>query len=110
MLHQSWLTAAPVSRVDGKSSRICSLRINCQIKHNARIGVNNHMTVKPIPDGYHSVTPYLGINGAAEAIEANEACVRRVCNNVAAAVEAKTEVTPEQQYIHDIDYFHLKSR
>ena len=26
-------------------------------------------TVKPIPDGYHSVTPYLIINGAAEAIE-----------------------------------------
>jgi PhnB protein len=25
--------------------------------------------VKPIPDGYHSVTPYLSINGAAEAIE-----------------------------------------
>ncbi|GAB3377453.1 VOC family protein [Azotobacter armeniacus] len=27
------------------------------------------MTVKAIPDGYHSVTPYLGIQGAAEAIE-----------------------------------------
>ena len=27
------------------------------------------MTVKPIPDGYHSVTPYLSIKGAAEAIE-----------------------------------------
>jgi len=26
-------------------------------------------TVKPIPDGYHSVTPYLIIKGAAEAIE-----------------------------------------
>jgi PhnB protein len=25
--------------------------------------------VKPIPDGYHSVTPYLSIKGAAEAIE-----------------------------------------
>ena len=25
--------------------------------------------VKPIPDGYHSLTPYLIINGAAEAIE-----------------------------------------
>ena len=25
--------------------------------------------VKPIPDGYHSVTPYLVINGAAEAID-----------------------------------------
>lgn len=25
--------------------------------------------VKPIPEGYHSVTPYLCINGAAEAIE-----------------------------------------
>jgi PhnB protein len=25
--------------------------------------------VKPIPDGYHSVTPYLIINGAADAIE-----------------------------------------
>lgn len=25
--------------------------------------------VKPIPDGYHSVTPYLAIKGAAEAIE-----------------------------------------
>jgi len=27
------------------------------------------MAVKPIPDGYHSVTPYLYIKGAAEAIE-----------------------------------------
>ncbi|WP_333878196.1 VOC family protein [Methylobacter sp.] len=27
------------------------------------------MTVKPIPDGYHSITPYLMIKGAAEAIE-----------------------------------------
>lgn len=27
------------------------------------------MTIKPIPDGYHSVTPYLSIKGAAEAIE-----------------------------------------
>ncbi len=27
------------------------------------------MTVKPIPDGYHSVQPYLIINGAAKAIE-----------------------------------------
>jgi len=26
-------------------------------------------TVKPIPDGYHTVTPYLIINGAADAIE-----------------------------------------
>lgn len=26
-------------------------------------------TVKPIPDGYHSVTPYLIINGASDAIE-----------------------------------------
>ena len=25
--------------------------------------------IKPIPDGYHSVTPYLAIKGAAEAIE-----------------------------------------
>jgi PhnB protein len=25
--------------------------------------------VKPIPDGYHAVTPYLGITGAAQAIE-----------------------------------------
>lgn len=27
------------------------------------------MSVNPIPDGYHSVTPYLSIQGAAEAIE-----------------------------------------
>ncbi len=27
------------------------------------------MTVKPIPDGYHSITPYLMTKGAAEAIE-----------------------------------------
>jgi PhnB protein len=27
------------------------------------------MAVKPIPEGYHSVTPYLIINGAADAIE-----------------------------------------
>jgi PhnB protein len=26
------------------------------------------MTVKPIPEGYHSVTPYLSIDGAAEAL------------------------------------------
>lgn len=28
-----------------------------------------NMTVKPVPDGYHSVTAYLSIQGAAEAIE-----------------------------------------
>lgn len=27
------------------------------------------MAVKPIPEGYHSVTPYLIVNGAADAIE-----------------------------------------
>ena len=27
------------------------------------------MSVKAIPDGYHSVTPYLSLNGAAEAID-----------------------------------------
>lgn len=27
------------------------------------------MSVNPIPDGYHSVTPYLSINGAAKAID-----------------------------------------
>ncbi|QJI32865.1 MULTISPECIES: VOC family protein [unclassified Pseudomonas] len=27
------------------------------------------MSVKPIPEGYHSITPYLGIDKAAEAIE-----------------------------------------
>ena len=27
------------------------------------------MTVKPVPEGYHSITPYLGIHEAAEAIE-----------------------------------------
>ena len=27
------------------------------------------MSVRPIPDGYHSITPYLMINGAAEAIQ-----------------------------------------
>jgi PhnB protein len=27
------------------------------------------MAIKPIPDGYHAVTPYLSIKGAAEAIE-----------------------------------------
>ena len=27
------------------------------------------MTVQPIPDGYHTATPYLIINGAADAIE-----------------------------------------
>jgi PhnB protein len=29
----------------------------------------NVMSVKPIPEGYHSITPYLGIHKAAEAIE-----------------------------------------
>jgi PhnB protein len=28
-----------------------------------------NMTVKPIPDGYHSVTPYLIVKGAADALE-----------------------------------------
>ena len=27
------------------------------------------MTVKPIPEGYHTVTPYLIVKGAADAIE-----------------------------------------
>ena len=27
------------------------------------------MAVKPVPEGYHSVTPYLIIEGAGEAIE-----------------------------------------
>ncbi len=27
------------------------------------------MTIKPIPDGYHTVTPYLSIKGAAKAID-----------------------------------------
>ena len=27
------------------------------------------MSVKPIPDGYHTVTPYLIVNGAADDIE-----------------------------------------
>ena len=27
------------------------------------------MAVKPIPDGYHSITPYLVVNGAAKVIE-----------------------------------------
>ena len=27
------------------------------------------MSVKPIPEGYHSITPYLGIQKAAEAID-----------------------------------------
>lgn len=27
------------------------------------------MSVKPIPDGYHGITPYMGINEAAKAIE-----------------------------------------
>jgi PhnB protein len=27
------------------------------------------MTIKPIPDGYHSITPYLMIDGATQAIE-----------------------------------------
>jgi PhnB protein len=30
---------------------------------------NNFMPVKPIPEGYHSVTPYLIVRGAADAIE-----------------------------------------
>jgi PhnB protein len=29
----------------------------------------NVMSVKPIPEGYHSITPYLGIHKAAEAID-----------------------------------------
>ena len=27
------------------------------------------MPVKPIPDGYHNITPYLVVKGAAEAID-----------------------------------------
>src|SRR5579862_7715957 len=28
-----------------------------------------HMAIKPIPDGYHTVTPYLIIKGAAQALD-----------------------------------------
>lgn len=27
------------------------------------------MSVKPVPEGFHSITPYLGVDKAAEAIE-----------------------------------------
>jgi len=36
--------------------------------------------------------------------EATEAIVRRVCDTVAAAVEAKVVVRPEHQHIYDVDY------
>ena len=35
------------------------------------------MTVKPIPAGYHSVTPYLVVRGAARALDFYAARVRR---------------------------------
>lgn len=36
------------------------------------------MTIKPIPDGYHSVTPYLIIDGAANALEYYKAAFHAV--------------------------------
>ena len=37
------------------------------------------MAVKPIPDGYHSVTPYLIIQGAAQARNRHAAVDHKVC-------------------------------
>ena len=33
------------------------------------------MSVKPIPEGYHSITPYLGIQKAAQAIDFYKKCI-----------------------------------
>ena len=41
--------------------------------------------------------------------EENEAIVRRVCDSVAAAVEAKVMITPEQQHIYDVDYLVMEA-
>ena len=35
------------------------------------------MPVKPIPEGYHSVTPYLVVRGAAKALDFYKTSVRR---------------------------------
>src|SRR5262249_55257666 len=38
-------------------------------EHPCRGGARMAAKVKPIPDGYHTITPYLSIKGAADAIE-----------------------------------------
>jgi len=50
------------------------------------------MSVKPIPEGYHSVTPYLSIKGATQAIE----FYKRAFN----AVEAFRLSTPSGEIAH----------
>ena len=47
--------------------------VNAPVKSGVTLSVENKnrenvMSVKPIPEGYHSITPYLGIQRAAEAI------------------------------------------
>jgi PhnB protein len=46
-----------------------SSHVNCSIGHNGHIQEDATMPVKAIPEGYHSVTPYLIIKGAAAAID-----------------------------------------
>src|SRR5205085_7733073 len=47
------------------------MRLHCLQESSALtlIREENHMPVKPIPEGYHSVTPYLIVRGGAEAID-----------------------------------------
>lgn len=59
------------------------------------------MAVKPIPDGYHTVTPYLIINGAEkviaflkEAFDAQELCVMRGPNNTIMHAEVRIGDSP----------------
>src|SRR5262245_64289945 len=42
---------------------------NACLTHFPGISRSLFMAVKPVPDGYHSVTPYLIIQGAAKAID-----------------------------------------
>ena len=49
----------------GSASRI-PLRTS---QHHETPTLEEDLTVKPIPDGYYSVTPYLIVEGAADAIE-----------------------------------------
>src|SRR5262249_193599 len=53
-----------VSEKDDRRWRDCALRSRSQHRREDRT-----MAVKPIPDGYHTVTPYLAVEDAAAAIE-----------------------------------------
>src|SRR5262249_20918041 len=58
------LTGLPPIRVMACSGRTAGLRVDRGIRQRSEA-----MAVKPKPDGYHSVTPYLAVDGAARLID-----------------------------------------